>query len=604
MKKKRHLPSSLVSVYIGISFILLLLSSCTGPGEKTNEFLSPDTVLVNGKIITVDPEDSIAEAVAIKEGKIIAVGSNADIKKMIGPVTQEIDLNGLTATPGLIDAHCHFAMGGYGILYILDLSFPGVRKMADVVDKVKAKVDKAEPGEWIFGRGWDEGKLEELRYIYASDLDPIAPENPVYLMHTMGHYGTANSMALKLAKITKDTPDPPGGTIDRHPDGTPTGVLKETAMSLVLRLMPERTSTHIKEGIIELAKGFNSEGMTAAKEPGIGPGVWKEYQNVLAQDKLTVRMFVLWDGGKTEKRAKQVIERVSSFTKPYISTGDDRLISGGIKIYLDGSGGARTAWLYDEWNKNYKDIDKGNYGYPVLPPDEFRKMVKLYHDAELHMSVHAIGDRAIDWLMDSYDLAMKANPIHGLRHGIIHCNIPTEHALDLMAEMQIKHDAGYPEAEAVHMWWIGDTYAGNFGPERCLKLKPYKTFLDRGMIWAATSDFWVVPYPSRYGIWAQIAREPLLGVYGSHPFGTEESVDVHNALRAYTIWSARQLFLEDKIGSIEVGKYADIAIWDKDMYTIPTPEIKDLKCQMTLLEGKIVFQAEETPLAISSKTNH
>jgi len=603
MTHRNFLPSGLTPVFVGLLSVLFLLSGCTGPSQETGESLAPDSVLINGKIITVDPEDSIAEAIAIKDGKIIAVGSKTEINALTGPATRVIDLNGLTATPGLIDAHCHFAMGGYGLLYILDLSFPGVRKMDDVVEKVKAKVEQSAAGEWIFGRGWDEGKLEELRYIYASDLDPIAPENPVYLMHTMGHYGTANSVAMKRANITKDTPDPPGGSIDRYPDGTPTGVLKESAMSLVLRFIPRRTSTHIQEGIIELVKGFNSEGMTAAKEPGIGPEVWKEYQNVLAQDKLTVRMFILWSGGSTVKRAQKVIDRVSSFTKPYITTGDDRLISGGIKIYLDGSGGARTAWLYDEWNKDFKEIDKGNYGYPVLPPEEFRKMVKMYHDAGLHMSVHAIGDRAIDWLMDSYDLALKDNPIHGLRHGIIHCNIPTEHALDLMAEMQKKYDAGYPEAEAVHMWWIGDTYAGNFGPERCLRLKPYKTFLDRGMIWAATSDFWVVPYPSRYGIWAQIAREPLLGVYGSHPFGTEESIDVHNALRAYTIWSAHQLFMEDKIGSIEVGKYADIAIWDKDMYTIPTPEIKDLKCQMTLFEGKIVYQAEETPLKVSFQTD-
>jgi predicted amidohydrolase YtcJ len=577
------------------------------PGQNANEKegqsqpLMADLVLTNGRIITVDPSDSIAEAIAIKGDKIAAVGSNKTIRKLIGKDTRVIDLKGQTVTPGLIDAHCHFASGGVGMLYILDVGFPGVRKIADVKEKLRAKVRTMKPGEWIIGRGWDEGKLEELRHIFASDLDEVCPDNPVWLMQTMGHYGTANSAALKLAKITKDSPNPPGGTIDKRPDGSPTGVLKESAMGLVTRLVPRMSSAETQEGIIALAKGFNSEGMTAAKEPGIGFDTWDDYQRVLAQDKLSVRIFVLWDGGRSLDRAKNLIDRVAAFTKPYISTGDDRLISGGIKLYIDGSGGARTAWLYDEWNKDFKEVDKGNFGYPAVEPGIFREMVKMYHDAGLHISVHSVGDRAIDWVVDSYAEALKGHPIHGLRHGIIHCNIPTDRAIEAMAEMEKTYDAGYPEAEAVHMWWIGDTYAGNFGPKRNLRMKPYKTFLSKGILWAATSDFFVDPYPARYGIWAQIAREPLLGVYGKQPFGTAETVDVHTALRAYTIWAARQLFLEKKIGSIEVGKYADIAVWDKDLYQIPTAEIKDLKCQMTLLGGKIVFQAPDIPLKAVTK---
>src|SRR4030042_495016 len=224
----------------GISWLgvaaLLSFPSCR---SARNDALSADLVLINGKIITVDENDSIAEAVAVKGQRIIAVGTTAGIKKMIGRGTQIVNLKGLTVTPGLIDAHCHFASGGIGLLYILDVGFPSVRKVADVAAKVKAKVEASKPGEWVFGRGWDEGKLEELRYIYASDLDPVSPENPIFLMHTMGHYGVANSVALKLANVTKKTPDPPGGTIDRLPDGTPPGVLKESAMGLVMRLIPE-----------------------------------------------------------------------------------------------------------------------------------------------------------------------------------------------------------------------------------------------------------------------------------------------------------------------------------------------------------------------------
>lgn len=574
----------------------LILTSMSCQGMRTSE--KPDMVLVNGKIITVDPEDTIVEAVAIKDGKISAVGSSQDIMDLIGKSTRVMDLQGFTATPGLIDSHCHFS--GAAMLFSLNLAYPAVQKIDDVIQKVEAKVQSMESGEWVRGRGWDEGKLEELRYIYASDLDPVSPDNPVWLTHTMGHYGTANSHALKLANITKDTPDPPGGSIDRYPDGTPTGVLKERAQSLVSQLIPRNTPDQVQEGIKKIVEEFGKEGMTAVKDPGMGSEKWEMYKKLLAQNELTVRVFTLWRAGRTLEAAQSLIDQVASFTKPYISTGDDLLISGGIKIYLDGSGGARTAWLHDEWNKNYKDIDKGNYGYTVIDPEIFREQVKMFHNAGLHVSVHAIGDKGIDWTVDTYELALEENPVHGLRHGIIHCNIPTDHAIELMAKMQKTHDAGYPEAQSTFTWWIGDTYAGNFGPERSLRLMPFKTFLDKGVIWGGGSDFGVTPFEARYGLWASVARETLLGVYGSHPFGTDESIDIHDALRSYTIWNAHQLFLEDKIGSLEVGKYADIAVWDKDLYSIPTPEIKDLKCQMTLLGGKIVYQATDTSITLTA----
>jgi predicted amidohydrolase YtcJ len=550
-----------------------------------------DRVLVNGRIITVDDRDSIAEAVAIRDGKIVAVGTNREIEALAGPGTDRIDLHGLTATPGLLDAHCHFASGGVDRLFVVDLGYPEVKSIADAVAKVGGQAARTNAGTWIRGRGWDEGKLAERRYIYASDLDAVSPDHPVWLTHTTGHYGAANSLALKLAGITKDTPDPPGGTIDRRPDGTPTGVLKEAAASLVARLVPPVTAEQWQEAMGSLSREFNEEGMTGLKEPGIGPEVWDAYQRVLSEGALTVRVFALWSGGDSLDETRALITRVAPFTKPYRSTGDDHLVSGGIKLFMDGSGGARTAWLHDEWNRNYREKDTGNRGYPVVEPAVIREQIRLYHDAGLHVSVHAIGDRAIDWVVDSYALALKNKPTRGLRHGIIHANIPTDHAIQTMAELQKDYDAGFPEPSSTFMWWIGDTYAGNFGPERCLRLDPFRTFFTKGIRWAGGSDFDVTPFPARYGIWAAMARETLLGVYGPNPYGRDEAVDVRTALRSYTIWAARQMFLEDKIGSVEVGKYADIAVWDRDPYRVPTADIKDLKCEMTLFQGKVVYRA-------------
>jgi predicted amidohydrolase YtcJ len=295
--------------------------------------------------------------------------------------------------------------------------------------------------------------------------------------------------------------------------------------------------------------------------------------------------------------ARKVLERVASLPKPPQALGDGNLLSGGIKLYMDGSGGARTAWVHQEWNKNYRDKDTGNFGYPATEPEIYRQQVRMFHDAGIHVSTHAVGDRAIDWVVDTYARVLKEKPTNGLRHGIIHCNIPSDHAIETMAALQKQYDAGYPEAQAPFMWWIGDTYAGNFGPERSLRLMPFKTYLQKGMRWACGSDYYVTPYPARYGIWATIVRKTLKGVYGAQPFGTAESVDVHTALRSYTSWAARQLFLEDRIGSIEPGKDADIAIWDRDMYTIPADDIQKLKCEMTIFRGKVVYRAAGTPIA-------
>ena len=585
---------------MGILAVILMLFSCSDRDKNAGveNYPPPDTAFINGKIITVDPSDTIAEAVAVKEGKIIAVGSNKKIQEMIVSKTKVVDLKGFTATPGLIDSHCHFSAAVMR-LYSLDLNYPEVNSISDIKTKVAEKVKTLKPGEWVRGLGWDEGKLEELRHIYASDLDPVSPNNPVYLRHTMGHYGTANSAALRLANITKDTPDPPGGTIDRYPDGAPTGVLKESAQSLVVRLIPEFSSPQIQEGMVKMMEEFNREGMTAVKDPVIDLERWKAYQNLSGQDQFTIRVFGLWKAGNTLKEAQDLIDRVASFTKPHLTTGNDILISGGIKIFLDGSGGARTAWLYNEWNKNYRDKDTGNYGYTVIEPEIFQKQIKMFHDAGLHISVHAIGDKAIDMTVDTYAQAFEENPIHGLRHAVIHCVIPTDHAIEVMAELQKTHDAGYPESQPPFMWWIGDTYAGNFGPDRCLRLNPFKTFLDKGIKWGSGSDFPVTPFEARFGLWASVVRKTMRGVYGSTPFGLEEAVDIHNTLHSYTIWNAHQIFLEDKVGSLEVGKYADIAVWNKDLYTASPEQIKNIKCLLTIFGGKIVHFDQKSSLGVS-----
>lgn len=220
----------------------------------------------------------------------------------------------------------------------------------------------------------------------------------------------------------------------------------------------------------------------------------------------------------------------------------------------------------------------------------YRQMVRLLHEAGIHVGTHAIGDRAIDWVVDTYAEVLRDKPTPGLRHSIIHGNLPTAHAIDVMAALQKQYDAGYPEMQPTFIWWIGDNYASNLEPDRAQRLEPLKSLLDRGVQWTGGSDYPVTPIPARYGIWAAVQRETLKGNYGLHPFGTAEDIDTRAALRAYASEGARQLFLENRIGSLEPGKDADIAVWDRNMYRVPAADLKGLKCEMTLFHGEVVYE--------------
>jgi predicted amidohydrolase YtcJ len=556
-----------------------------------------DLVLRNGKIVTVDARDTIAQAVAIRAGKIMAVGSDDEIKSSVGSRTQVIDLQGRTATPGLIDIHVHFSAADR--LYTLDVGDPAITSISDVLARVRESVAKRKPGEWVVGRGWDEGKFAERRYITAADLDRVAPNNPVYLTQTTGHYGVANTYALKIAEINGNSKDPPAGTIDRDASGRPTGVVKERAQQLVTRHIPPLTREQQKAGILKIMEEFNKEGMTGAKDPGIGAEKWALYQELAKQGQLTTRVHALWRVRSLDD-ATAFMTQLKALPHPQAWLADGGLSLGGVKLAMDGSGGARTAWMHEDWNKEFTGKDSGNAGYPVTEPRLYQDIVRQLHNAGVHVSTHAIGDRAIDFVVDTYDAALKSKPTRGLRHGIIHANTPTDHANEVMARLQKEYDAGYPEASASFMWWIGDTYAANLGPQRAPRLKPLQTWRRKGIKWAGGSDYGVTPFPARYGLWASVARETLYGVHGATPFGTAEAIDIKTALKSFTIWAAQQMFLEDRIGSIEVGKDADIAVWDRDLYSVPTANLKDLVCELTLFRGKVVYRAANTPIRILS----
>ena len=571
---------------------LTWLVACTEPApEPLDEASHADLVIVNASVVTMRAGEPVAEAVAVRGSSILAIGASAEIRALAGPDTEVVDLDGNTVTPGIIDTHNHFAWGALGEHSALDIEYPAVTSIADIRENLRQLVVSLEQGEWIESSNWDAAKLEEQRDIVASDLDDVAPDNPVWLLHTSAHYGVANSAALRLAGITSDTPDPDGGVIGRDEDGNLNGLLADQAMSLVSSLTPPVTTEDFVRAMTAGVRDLSAEGITAIKDPEIDQRHWDAYRAVAANGDLTVRVATLWRVPDTMAGARDLLARIAPMTNPTEQDGDELVVSAGVKIYIDGSGTARTAWMHDDWSIDYTGTDEGNRGLTYLEPDLLFNQVRLFHDAGIHIGTHAIGDRAIDFTMDSYERVLDDNPIQGLRHSIIHSNLPTEHAMNLMVDLQRQYDAGIPEVQPAFLWWIGDTYVANFGVDRSLRVLPLRTFEERGIRWAGASDYDVSPYAPRHAFWAASRRQTMLGTYGESPWGTDESVAIHDTLRAYTASAARQLFLEDQVGMIEVGKRADIVAWDRDLYTIPVDELKDVRPVLTLMNGDVVYRA-------------
>jgi len=547
-----------------------------------------ELVLMGGRIITVDPKDDVVEAIAVSGGRIVQVGTKTAIQGLVGPRTRIIELHGRTVTPGLIDAHAHVLDSGLADLFEIELS--NAKRMQDIVDRVAQRAANAKPGEWIVGSGWDEGKLAEHRYPTAADLDRAAPDNPVWLRNTTGHYGVANSAALRVAGIGASTPAPVAGVIEHGSGGQPTGILKESAQDIMAQLIPPYSAEQRLRSIDHMLMVAHAEGMTGFKDPDIHQEDWEAYRSVAASGQLSAYVCVLFHTPPTLGEAEANLSRIRAAQRDVASLRHPTLGVCGAKIYMDGSSIARTAWAIDDWNRTVTEADTGNHGFPALDPQVYRQQVKLFVDAGVSVGTHAIGDRAVDWVVDTYAQALQSNSKRGLRLSIIHASTPTDHAIAVMADLQKRFDSGIPETQAEFLWWLGDGYPPALGVDRSQRMIPLHTYLDKGMIWAGGSDANVTPFPARYGLWASVARETLNGTYGKTPYGTTEAVNIHAALRSYTIWAARQLFVEKQTGSLERGKSADFAIWDRDPYTVPTNELKTMTCEMTLFQGKVVYE--------------
>jgi len=534
-----------------------------------------DLALINGKIVTVDGEDSIAEAVAVKFGRIVAVGSDSEVKPLIGDNTEVVDLQGRTVLPGLIDSHCHMlATGGMWAMGVLDLSREaGVRSIADIQEKIKRKAEATSQGEWIIGSLEDDSKLAEKRHPNRLELDKAAPDHPVMISTVGGHFFIANSKAFELAGVTGDTPDPVGGVFDRDPEtGELTGGLHERAR---LVLMPD--SRYGREPTL----GEAVEGARMILEENARAGLTCVYDMVDASQIRAVLELRRRGELPIRVRMDAVIGLFPELSKVGIvqGFGDEWVRLCGLKAFFDGAISARTAAVSEPY-LNRPDF----YGVMATTREEMRETLLEAYGAGYRISAHANGDRAIEMFLDIMEEAQAEHPMEDPRNRDIHCTVVNPRLIERIRDLGI-----LPTIFGAYPYYHGDKILPAFGADRLEWMFAARSFLDAGVKVAAHSDHSASPYPPLMGIHALVNRRTANG----QPLGMSQRVTVMEAIRLYTINAAYHSFDEDVMGSIEVGKYADFVVLGEDILTVSPERIIDIPVDMTIVGGKIVYQRRE-----------
>jgi predicted amidohydrolase YtcJ len=547
-------------------------------GTAAAAIAEPDLILRNGKVLTVNKAFTVAQAVAIKGNTIIAVGSNATIGGLGGKSTRTIDLKGATVVPGLRDSHLHALSIARDIF---NVALEDARTLAQVTAALAKRVAETKPGDWVIASsGWHEGQIAEGRMPTRQELDAISPGNPMWIPRG-GHVGVANSAALKLAGITKTTVDPKGGVIVRDASGEPTGFLIESpAMNLVRRLLPPATKAHLIDGLKRSGTMLASLGITATTEPGATPDDIAAYMDVWRANDLKQRVRIMqWGMTLNDVKAR------SSVLAP--NFGNDWLRIGGFKTLLDG--GIEGAFTYDKYNVvEGEQTDPDFHGKMLLPPggeDEVLEMFMLAAERGWQYQVHVVGDASVDKLVGFYEKVAEKYPIAKMRWAILHAMLAKPEALDRIKKLGVRvtvQDQSVRLANNCVRYW---------GERRAGYCTPVKSIISRGIPTGAGTDAPVAHWNPYVSLWWMVTRKVEIKGAIAGPLGPEERISRQEALRLYTMGSADVDFVDDKLGSIEPGKLADLAVLSGDYLTIPEDAIRNLKCTLTMVDGKIVYQA-------------
>ncbi len=556
------------AIALRIAAITLLAASTFTPAAAQ----PADLVLRGGRVITVDGNWRIAQGLAIKDGRFIAVGEDAAIAGHIGPNTQVVELGGKTVVPGLIDTHLHqlFAALNRPAVQLL-----GARSVADVQKAVAERVARTPPGQWVTASsGWHESILAEGRMPTRHELDPVSPNNPVFIPRG-GHVVTVNSKALELAGITRDTPNPAGGTIVRDAGGEATGMLLQNAANLVRRVLPPPPANMAE--LLKLAmRELNSYGIVGVVEPGVNEQQIALYRAVHDAGEMTVRTDVLY-------RAMRKAEVEKGIAALKAQRNSDMLRFVGIKFPLDGGvEGGRMSWPYRIVPG--EQTDAGYRGVLLLPPggeDEYVEGLKLLAEAGLQAQTHAVGDETIDVIVRSYERVNRDRPIRDLRWAIMHIFHPSDAAIRKMAEI------GITATVQDHPVLLGHNQRRWWGDEHAAYAIPIRKLIDAGILVGGGTDGPVVPVDPFLSMWWMTTRQVLKG----YALGKEHAITPKEALTLYTINNARLMGVDKDRGSIEPGKLADLAVLSQDILSVAPDAIRDTTALMTVVGGKVVHRS-------------
>jgi len=529
-----------------------------GAGQRLPQAPAPDFVLFNGKVITVDRNFAIHEAVAIIGDRIMAVGNDDQMKTVAGRTTRLIDLKGHAVIPGLMDNHLHGAGGGPGV----DLS--RARSLADVLAAIDARVKTSQPGDVILSNSdWHEAQLKEQRLPLRDDLDRVAPQNPIVLVRG-GHEYILNSAALARSNITPETPQPAGGRITRYPDGRLNGELVDTAKALVRLPLPAiRTPNDQLADRVADYKKLNEAGLTSIRHPGISINDYRVLQEMQQRGQLTIRVNALLRPGG--------IEGVTP------GEGDEWLRIGGVKLAVDGGfeGGLMREPYEKPWDEN------GTFrGLQTLDTERFFTTVRDLNRQDWRVATHAVGDAAIDLVLNAYEKANADRPIANRRWSIEHAFIGRPDHLPRMKAL------GVAIAGQNHLYLAGPSLVKYWGAARAAVTTPVKMYLDAGLQVSSGTDAPVVPYPPLWTLYHFITRDTITGGV----LGADQRVTRQQALRMATINNAWLNMEERTKGSIEPGKLADLVILNEDPLTCPEPRLRDAQVLKTMVGGKFVYE--------------
>jgi predicted amidohydrolase YtcJ len=535
--------------------------------------MGADLILAGGRVFR-GLTGGFAEALALRDGRVLAVGTRAEVEAASSPGARRLDLAGRVAIPAFNEAHMHLLPYGLGLAWV-NLRAEEVRTLDEALSRISRAAQAAPKGAWIVGRGYDHGELDVGRHPTAQELDRAAPNNPVFIIRTCGHMGVANSAVMRAAGVGHNTPDPEGGVIERR-GGALTGLFQERAMRLVKDVMPAPDEAQMVDAIEAACRQLASLGFASATDMNVGmiAGMAEiaAYEAAKAQGRLPLRMWQVL-AGNPEGIAAAAWD---SGLRP--NTGDDLLRWGAVKVFADGSAGGLTAAFFDP----YLESAGGGTGVFTFPTEKIHALLKLYHEQGWQLDIHAIGDAAIEQVLTGMEAADSAtHSFAGRRHRIEHCGFLTADQRRRMKARGIM-----PVPQPVFMYEFGDLYVTNLGRERSERAYPMRTWLEEGHNPAASSDCPVSTVDPFINLYTMVTRRTNKGTV----LGPEEALTPEQAVHCYTWCGAYSQFAEDRRGTLEPGMMADVAILSRDIFECdPELILKDTRADITLRDGQPIF---------------